>query len=84
MTSQNLRHVDVLLALSLAIDLTQTRSLEHGMRCAVLASRFARAQKMTPAVAREAYDYVLLRLLGCSADAPDVARVVNGDVSGGS
>src|SRR5688500_4760688 len=73
------RQTEALLSLSLALDLGMSRPMEHCMRAAILSVRFARLLGMPEEVAREGYFFILLRFLGCSADAHDLAKIVQGD-----
>jgi HD-GYP domain-containing protein (c-di-GMP phosphodiesterase class II)/DNA-binding CsgD family transcriptional regulator len=73
------RQEDIVLALSLAVDLGMGRPLEHGMRSAILSVAFARKLGHDDAVARESWFFVLLRLLGCTSDQRDLAHVLGAD-----
>jgi HD-GYP domain-containing protein (c-di-GMP phosphodiesterase class II) len=73
------RQPDVVLALSLAVDLGMGRPLEHGMRSAIVSTGFARALGHPSEVAREAWYFVLLRLLGCTSDFNLMAKVMGVD-----
>ena len=66
-------------ATSLFTDLGTGQPTEHGLRTCLLAMRLADALGLDPAVRGEVFYVSLLRFLGCTADAAELAALAGGD-----
>ena len=66
-------------ATSLFTDLGTGQPTEHGLRTCLLAMRLADALELDPAVRGEVFYVSLLRFLGCTADAAELAALAGGD-----
>jgi HD-GYP domain-containing protein (c-di-GMP phosphodiesterase class II) len=76
------RLAELLGGLSLATDLVAGLPLETAMRTAVIASRLARELGLSVENRRAAYYASVLRFIGCSSFAPEMARIAGGDDMG--
>ena len=74
-----LRLIELLASLSLATDLATGQPMGHGIRTCLLAVRIARQLGCDSDEIRIVQQVGLLRFLGCTADAGEVARDVGGD-----
>jgi hypothetical protein len=74
-----LRLIELMAALSLATDVGTGQPLEHGMRTALLADRAAESLDLGRSERSAVLYTVLLRFLGCTADASETAVLVGGD-----
>lgn len=73
------RLAELCAATSLLTDLGTGQPTEHGLRTCRIAMRLADALELDPAVRGEVYYVSLLRFLGCTADAAEVAALAGGD-----
>lgn len=76
------RLAELLGGLSVATDLVAGLGLETAMRTAIVAQRLASALQLSPAEQGAAYYAGVLRFIGCSAFAPEMARLAGGDDMG--
>ena len=77
-----LRLAELLASLSLATDLSTGQPLGHGMRTCLISVRIARELGCDDPTVRTVHHVALLRLLGCTADAGETARMAGGDDRG--
>jgi HD-GYP domain-containing protein (c-di-GMP phosphodiesterase class II) len=63
----------------LATDLVTGQPLEHALRTCLLSVSVGRRLGLDPGPLREVHSVALLRFLGCTADAPEMARLAGGD-----
>jgi HD-GYP domain-containing protein (c-di-GMP phosphodiesterase class II) len=70
---------ELLAATSLATDLVTGQPLEHALRTCLLSVHVGRRLGLDPGALREVHSVALLRFLGCTADAPEMARLAGGD-----
>jgi HD-GYP domain-containing protein (c-di-GMP phosphodiesterase class II) len=68
-------------ALSLAADQAAGLSLEHGLRCCLLATRLARRAGLAAGELREVYYTALLRSVGCTSDAHEQAGLLGDEIA---
>jgi HD-GYP domain-containing protein (c-di-GMP phosphodiesterase class II) len=68
-------------ALSLAADQAAGLSLEHGLRCSLLATRLARRAGLAAGELREVYYTALLRSVGCTSDAHEQAALFGDEIA---
>jgi HD-GYP domain-containing protein (c-di-GMP phosphodiesterase class II) len=73
------RLAELLGGLSLATDLVAGLALETAMKTAIVAQRVARVLQLPAAQQRASYYAGVLRFIGCSAFAPEFARIAGGD-----
>ena len=66
-------------ATSLFTDLGTGQPTEHGLRTCLIAMRLADALELDPVARGEVYYVSLLRFLGCTADAAELAVLAGGD-----
>lgn len=78
MVTDVVRRAELLCALSLATDLSQGQTMEWELRACRLALAIA---EETGADRREVYDVALLRYIGCTAHARDVADMLGDDIA---
>jgi hypothetical protein len=69
-------------ATSLFTDMGTGQPAEHGLRTCLVALRLADALEMGVEARRDVYYVSLLRFLGCTADAHEVAATAGGETSG--
>lgn len=74
-----MRTNELIAALSLAIDLATGQPMEHALRTCRLATAVAGHLGLDPRTTADVYYVALLRFLGCTADAPETARLAGGD-----
>ncbi len=74
-----MRTSELIAAISLAIDLATGQPVEHALRTCRLATAVAGELGLDPATTADVYYVALLRFLGCTADAPEMARLAGGD-----
>jgi HD-GYP domain-containing protein (c-di-GMP phosphodiesterase class II) len=74
-----LRLAELLASLSLATDLGTGQPLGHGLRTCLLAVSLAREMGCDADQVRSVHRVSLLRFLGCTSDAAEVARMAGGD-----
>lgn len=77
-----LRLADIVGALSLATDLVNGQPPEMALRCAVLATRMARARSESAATLEDVFWTGVLRFTGCSGFAVEEAPLAAGDDNG--
>jgi HD-GYP domain-containing protein (c-di-GMP phosphodiesterase class II) len=70
---------ELLAATSLATDLVTGQPLEHALRTCLLSVHVGRRLGLHAGTLREVHSVALLRFLGCTADAPEMARLAGGD-----
>ncbi|MCF6733831.1 HD domain-containing phosphohydrolase [Blastococcus sp. KM273129] len=70
---------ELISAISLAIDLATGQPMEHALRTCRLATSLARELGLDPGTTSDVYYVALLRFLGCTADAPEMAHLAGGD-----
>lgn len=70
---------ELLAATSLATDLVTGQPLEHALRTCLLSVDIGRRLGLDADALREVHCVALLRFLGCTADAPEMARLAGGD-----
>ena len=73
------RLAELVAAISLATDLGTGQPMKHALRTCRLAMAVSAELGLGPATAADIYFVALLRFLGCTADAPETARVAGGD-----
>jgi HD-GYP domain-containing protein (c-di-GMP phosphodiesterase class II) len=70
---------ELLAATSLATDLVTGQPLEHALRTCLLSVQVGRWLGLDSGALRDVHSVALLRFLGCTADAPEMARLAGGD-----
>jgi len=75
----HVRLAELCAATSLVTDVVTGQPAEHGLRTCLVAMRLAEALGMDDAVRDELFYVSLLRFLGCTADAHQVAALAGGD-----
>ena len=75
------RLVEVLAALALATDLGMGQPLGHAIRCALIADGLAGQLGLNPDARAEVVRVGLLRYLGCTADAAEVAAYAGDEIA---
>ena len=75
------RLAEVLAALSLATDLGMGQPLGHAIRCCVIATGLAEQLGLSIRVRSDVFFVGLLRYIGCTADAFEVAQVAGDEVA---
>ncbi len=75
------RLVEVLAALALATDLGMGQPLGHAIRCALIADGLAGQLGLIPGARAEVVRVGLLRYLGCTADAAEVAAYAGDEIA---
>ena len=70
---------ELLAATSLATDLVTGQPLEHALRTCLLSVQVGRRLGLDAGALRAVHSVALLRFLGCTADAPEMARLAGGD-----
>jgi HD-GYP domain-containing protein (c-di-GMP phosphodiesterase class II)/DNA-binding CsgD family transcriptional regulator len=78
---REVRLVEVLSALSLATDLGMGQPLGHAIRCCVLGTGLAEACGLGPAQRADVFHVALLRYIGCTADAAEVAAFAGDEIA---
>src|SRR5438128_3289030 len=78
-STSSLRLAELIAAISLATDLGMGQPLEQALRTCLLAVGLGRRLGLSDEQLSEVYYVVLLRFLGCTADAFELARHVGGD-----
>lgn len=73
------RLTELLAATSLATDLVTGQPLEHALRTCLLSLDVGRRLGLPATTLRDVHSVALLRFLGCTADAPEMARLAGGD-----
>jgi HD-GYP domain-containing protein (c-di-GMP phosphodiesterase class II) len=73
------RLTELLAAASLATDLVTGQPLEHALRTCLLSVHLGRRLGLDSGALRDVHSVALLRFLGCTADAPEMARLAGGD-----
>lgn len=76
---EEVRLAELCASTSLFTDLGTGQPAEHGLRTCLVAMRLAQALGLEPDEARETFYATLLRFLGCTADAHEVADTAGGD-----
>ncbi len=79
MPVEGFRLSELVAAISLATDLGTGQPLEHALRTCRLATQVADELGLDAATASDVYFVALLRFLGCTADAPEMAYYAGGD-----
>ncbi len=77
--SQRLRLAELVAALSLATDLGMGQPLEQALRTCLIALALGERLGLTSDELCEVYYVALLRFMGCTADAHEMAQMVGGD-----
>ena len=77
--SEGLRLAELIAALSLATDLGVGQPLEQALRTCLIALEFADRLGLGEDERSEIYYVALLRFVGCTADASEMARIAGGD-----
>src|SRR5207247_9769027 len=77
--TQRLRLAELMAALSLATDLGMGEPLEQALRTCLIAIELAARMGLTKDEISEVFYVALLRFLGCTADAHEVAEFFGGD-----
>jgi HD-GYP domain-containing protein (c-di-GMP phosphodiesterase class II) len=70
---------ELVAAISLATDLGTGQPMEHALRTCQLSMRVAGDLGLPATTCADVYYVALLRFLGCTADAPEMARYAGGD-----
>jgi HD-GYP domain-containing protein (c-di-GMP phosphodiesterase class II) len=78
-STSSLRLAELIAAISLATDLGMGQPMEQALRTCLLAIGLGRRLGLSEGQLSEVYYVVLLRFLGCTADAFELARHVGGD-----
>jgi HD-GYP domain-containing protein (c-di-GMP phosphodiesterase class II) len=73
------RLTELVAAISLATDLGTGQPMEHALRTCRLSAAVACELGLDAATRRDVHFVALLRFLGCTADAPETARLAGGD-----
>jgi HD-GYP domain-containing protein (c-di-GMP phosphodiesterase class II)/DNA-binding CsgD family transcriptional regulator len=76
-----IRLTEVLAALALATDLGMGQPSGHAMQTTVLAVRLARALGLSETEISDVCNVALLRYIGCTADAPEIARLAGDEIA---
>jgi HD-GYP domain-containing protein (c-di-GMP phosphodiesterase class II) len=74
-----IRLAELVAAISLATDLGTGQPMEHALRTCQLSMRVAGELGLTATTRADVYYVALLRFLGCTADAPEMAYYAGGD-----
>ena len=74
-----LRLTELVAAISLATDLVTGQPMEHALRTCRLSVTVANQLALDAGTVADVHYVALLRFLGCTADAPEVARLAGGD-----
>ncbi|MGY1780640.1 HD domain-containing phosphohydrolase [Geodermatophilus sp. SYSU D01036] len=74
-----LRLTELVASISLATDLVSGQPLEHALRTCRLSVTVARSLGLDDGTVADVHFVALLRFLGCTADAPELARLAGGD-----
>ncbi|GAB3202111.1 hypothetical protein GCM10027261_38720 [Geodermatophilus arenarius] len=74
-----LRLTELVASISLATDLVTGQPMEHALRTCRLAVTVARSLGLDAGTVADVHFVALLRFLGCTADAPEMARLAGGD-----
>jgi HD-GYP domain-containing protein (c-di-GMP phosphodiesterase class II) len=77
--AERLRLSELIAAISLAIDLATGQPMDHALRTCRLATALAQELGLDPGTTTDVYYFALLRFLGCTADAPEMAHLAGGD-----
>jgi len=77
--NSGLRLTELVSAISLATDLGTGQPLEHALRTCRLSMAVADVLRLDRSACADVHYVALLRFLGCTADAPDVAQLAGGD-----
>src|SRR5438876_2788197 len=77
--TERLRLAELMAALSLATDLGMGQPLEQALRTCLIAIELAARMGLTKDEISEVFYVALLRFLGCTADAHEVAEIFGGD-----
>ena len=77
--TERLRLAELMAALSLATDLGMGQPLEQALRTCLIAIELAERMGLTKDEISEVFYVALLRFLGCTADAHEVAEMFGGD-----
>lgn len=77
--TQRLRLAELMAALSLATDLGMGQPLEQALRTCLIAIQLAKRMGLAKGKISEVFYVALLRFLGCTADAHEIAEVFGGD-----
>ena len=78
-STQRLRMAELMAALSLATDLGMGQPLEQALRTCLIAIELAERLGLAKDEISEVFYVALLRFLGCTVDAHDVAEIFGGD-----
>ncbi len=73
------RLTELVAAISLATDLVTGQPVEHALRTCLLSTTVAEAIGLDAPTRSDVHYVALLRFLGCTADAPETARIAGGD-----
>jgi HD-GYP domain-containing protein (c-di-GMP phosphodiesterase class II) len=73
------RLTELVAAVSLATDLGTGQPMEHALRTCLLSMAVADELGLDAGTSSDVYYVALLRFLGCTADAPETARLAGGD-----
>ena len=73
---------DALFAMAFMGDLSMGQPIDHSVRVAHLAQAMARDMRLSECACMEVAQIALLRWVGCTANAPDVAAAISDDVLG--
>ncbi|GAA3160783.1 HD domain-containing protein [Blastococcus jejuensis] len=76
---EGLRLTEFVAAISLATDLVTGQPMEHALRTCRLSVTVARHLGLDSGTVADVHYVALLRFLGCTADAPDMAHLAGGD-----
>jgi HD-GYP domain-containing protein (c-di-GMP phosphodiesterase class II) len=74
-----LRLTELVAAISLATDLVMGQPMEHALRTCRLSVTVANQLGLDAGTVADVHYVALLRFLGCTADAPEMARLAGGD-----
>jgi HD-GYP domain-containing protein (c-di-GMP phosphodiesterase class II)/DNA-binding CsgD family transcriptional regulator len=78
---ERVRLAEVLAALSLATDLGMGQPLGHAIRCSLIATRLADELGVGAGERQDTFTVGLLRYVGCTADAAEVAAVAGDEIA---
>src|SRR5213595_3111815 len=80
-SESSLRVAELIAALSLATDLGLGQPLEHALRSAIISVRLGDLMGLSEAELSQAYYLALLRFVGCTAAADDMASVFGDEIA---
>lgn len=81
MGSSGVRRVELVAALSLAVDVGMGQTIEQGLRSSLVATRLARAAGLTEDDVATAHSVALLQHIGCTAGSDETAAFLGDEIA---